>query len=377
MTRASRPALPQGPVGAFAFRQHGRVHRGGRWWRRLLVPVALALAAVLLSSSTFTDLPPPIEVEVAGAFRLMPPGITLGEVRRMLHLRPKAGHLLDVEGVPLVRRKYEGHIEVDAVEASDERVLSDGDRIEVVDGEDRTERLDVIVVDLPGGGVSNPQSHLGTTPGEQVITRGLLSGKLVSSVFRATGPTEVPPAVALTFDDGPWPGSTQRILRILTRFEVKATFFMIGNLVERYPEIVRDVADAGMAIANHTQNHPYDRPFADLPRRQMTAQVVNGHRTLENAGVHSVGFRPPGGSWDQDVVDAAQSVGERTVLWSLDTHDYRGLRAEQIVHVVVREAEPGSIILLHDGGGDRSATARALPKIIKRLRRRGLDFETL
>jgi peptidoglycan/xylan/chitin deacetylase (PgdA/CDA1 family)/sulfur carrier protein ThiS len=344
---------------------------------RILPTAALAVAVVLVTASTPGDLPPPIRVQIEESSRLLPPGTTLAEAADQLRLRPKDGDLVDVDGVPLVRDRYHGHVEVNGQPAGGAHGLVDGDVVLVVDAQDRTEPLHVDVVPVPGGQVSNPQSHLGTTPGEQVITSGRISGKLVSIAFRATGPTDSPPAVALTFDDGPSPVYTSRILQVLRRFDVKATFFMLGYLADRYPDLARKVAAAGHAVGNHTMNHPQSKPFARLPLHQMEGQIEEGHRTLVKLGIDPVAFRPPGGSWDEEVLTAAEELGERTVLWSIDTEDWRGLKPKAIARTVLQEARPGSIILLHDGGGNRSATVKALPKIIKGLEKEGLRFETL
>ena len=380
MIRRSPPARRlDRPRALFSFRRaRGRYRpRVPPLLWRAVPTVALAAAVVLVTASTPGDLPPPIRVRIEGSSRLFPPGTTLDRAADRLRLRPEDGDLVDVDGVPLVRDRYRGHLEINGRPANGGRRLADGDVVAVVDAEDRTEPLHVDVVPVPGGQVANPQSHLGTTPGEQVITSGRISGKLVSIGFRATGPTDSPPAVALTFDDGPSPSYTSRILQILQRFHVQATFFMVGYLADRYPELARDVAAAGHAVGNHTMNHPQSTPFARLPRGEMEAQIEEGHTTLEKLGVNPVAFRPPGGSWDQQVVAAAEELGERTVLWSIDTEDWRGLSPKAIVRAVLQEARPGSIILLHDGGGNRSATVKALPKIIKGLKRKGLGFETL
>lgn len=337
----------------------------------------LVIVFSLFPARSLERLPPPIHVSVEGSVRTLRPDITLGEVRRTLALRPRFGDLVDVEGIPLQKRKFKGHIEVNGVPAGLGVVLADGDVVEVVHAEDRSEHMAVRVVPVPEGQIPNPQTILGVTPGEQVITTGSLSGKLVSAIFRPTGAAQVPHAVALTFDDGPSPQYTLRILRILKRFDAKATFFMVGNLVERYPDIVRRVLRAGMAIGNHSLGHPNAPPFARLGSGELRTQVVGGHRRLDALGVSSQVFRPPGGSWDPAVLETASAVGERTVLWSVDTQDWRSPKPRFVVRGALKGAEPGSIILLHDGGGNRIPTIKALPRIIRGLRKMGLSLETL
>jgi peptidoglycan/xylan/chitin deacetylase (PgdA/CDA1 family) len=184
-------------------------------------------------------------------------------------------------------------------------------------------------------------------------------------------------AVALTFDDGP-SEYTARFVWMLEQLGVPAAFFMVGTEAERYPNLVRLVADAGMAIGNHTYSHPLQKPFAQLPREEIVAEIDRGRAVLRRLGVDPVLFRPPGGTFSTFVVDAAQARGERVVIWSVDTRDWvAGTTADEIAARVLRDVQPGSIILMHDGGGDREATLEALPRIVAGIRSRGLAFVPL
>jgi peptidoglycan/xylan/chitin deacetylase (PgdA/CDA1 family) len=282
-----------------------------------------------------------------------------------------------VEGVPLREDFYPGHLTVNGASADAATPLGPGAVVELVAGVGRVEPVTVDTLRVQAGTLPNPQAYLGTVGGEQIITRGTISGKLVSATFRPTGGTTVRPAVALTFDDGPSPRYTLRILRILRKRRVPATFFVVGYLARRYPEVVERVVESGMSLGNHSMNHPTERPFVDLPAHEIREQIDRGHRVLAGFGAGSVGFRPPGGSWSGVVRDVAAEWGERVILWSVDAEDYAGLAPPVLARRVVREAEPGSIILLHDGGGNRAATVKALPRIINGLRKKGLAFESL
>jgi peptidoglycan-N-acetylglucosamine deacetylase len=338
----------------------------------------VALFVVLVPSVRLADLPPPIFVRVEGSVRVLAPGTTLGQVRRAYELRPESGDLVDVEGVLLEPDVYPGRLSLNGGPASDDDALVDGDEIRVVDGADRTEPLRIVTRTVPGGVIPNPQTYLGTAPGEEIITTGEISGKLVGSELRPTGEADPPRSVALTFDDGPSPTYTPRVLAVLRRFGVPATFFMVGSMVDAHPEEARAVVDAGMAVGNHTYGHPSSPSFADQREGRVREEIERAGSVL--AGIADdveVGlFRPPGGSWDQDVVRVAEEEGLRTVLWSVDSLDWQRPNPELLVRRVMRDVRPGSIILLHDGGGDRSATVTALPEIIRRIRARGLAFET-
>jgi peptidoglycan/xylan/chitin deacetylase (PgdA/CDA1 family) len=123
--------------------------------------------------------------------------------------------------------------------------------------------------------------------------------------------------------------------------------------------------------------HPEDVAATQrqLPVARIRDEIAQGRRTLQPLGIHPVGFRPPGGAASPAVTAAAQELGDRTVLWSADPADWQpGVTSDQLVWRVLAAARPGAIVLLHDGGGDRSATVAALPAIIDGLRRLGLTL---
>ena len=219
----------------------------------------------------------------------------------------------------------------------------------------------------------NPMRSLPTGPARAVLDRGQHSGRLMPVAFHPAAGNQAALPVALTFDDGPWPTSTAQILAILVQRQAPATFFVVGRQVERYPELVRQELAAGMAVGSHSWSHP--QPFDRLPAARVRDELTRGRRTLTPLGIHPVGFRPPGGAASATVLATAQRLGDRTVLWSVDPADWQpGVSADQLVWRVLAAARPGAIVLLHDGGGDRSATVAALPAIIDGLRRLGLTL---
>jgi peptidoglycan-N-acetylglucosamine deacetylase len=230
---------------------------------------------------------------------------------------------------------------------------------------------------VKNGLLGNPQYRVARAPGQELIVRGAISHELVSTRFRALGTERAERAVALTFDDGP-SIYTPRIVAVLRRLHVPATFFTIGFQVDIYPQYVALEREAGMVTGNHTYNHPDVPPFAQLPRRLVVDEIALGAESLQRAGVRPHLFRPPGGSVSEAVVRDAQSLGERIVLWSVDPGDWRkGVSAKQIKAAVLGAVKPGSIVILHDGGGDRTATVRALPLIVRGIRHRGLRLVAL
>lgn len=180
--------------------------------------------------------------------------------------------------------------------------------------------------------------------------------------------------VALTFDDGPWLRTTAQVLEILKKENIKATFFWVGLRLQAHPEIAQQVVAQGHVIGNHTWHHWYrqqDQPTA--------AKEINDTAELiyKTTGTKTLVFRPPGGLLNNGVFDYAKAQNYVTVMWSVDSMDYRPFTAGQLIKNVIRKAEPGSIVLMHDGGGNRAATVEALPQIIAQLKQQGYSFVTV
>jgi peptidoglycan-N-acetylglucosamine deacetylase len=181
-------------------------------------------------------------------------------------------------------------------------------------------------------------------------------------------------AVALTFDDGPG-RDTMAIVRALRALRARGTFYVIGRQIDEEPEALRAIVRSGSAIGNHTWSHPDLRTLSDEAIREQVAATRDAIRRV--AGVDAVTLRPPYGGLDTRVLGALAPLGLATVLWDLDPDDWRGLPADAITRHVLDEAHPGSIILLHDGGGDRAQTLAALPAIVRGLRARGYRLMTV
>lgn len=304
--------------------------------------------------------------------------VARGTTLAKLGVHAPAGNLLAVDGMVLRPGVYPGRVELNGRDAPGSTKLHGGDTITVVRGKDHRERTVRIVTNVPGGEPADPQFFLARTPGRQVEIRGAVSHKLVSVTFQPSGPATPERAVALTFDDGPSPEYTPRILDTLTRLHVRATFFVVGYLADEYRPLVRREVKLGMTVGNHSYNHPLVPAFDALPARLLDDEIALGAASLGHAGVKPTLFRPPEGSFSDVVVQAARAQGERVVLWSVDATDWApGSTAAEIVHRVLSTVHPGSIVILHDGGGDRSATVAALQKIIKGIRARGLRLVAL
>jgi peptidoglycan/xylan/chitin deacetylase (PgdA/CDA1 family) len=180
--------------------------------------------------------------------------------------------------------------------------------------------------------------------------------------------------VALTFDDGPNPPVTDRVLDVLDRYGVPATFFCVGLHAGAHRESLARMAEAGHGIGNHTWSHPF---LPDLSPRELQVQLDRTDEVIDDVtGARPVRlFRPPYGSRSRDVVSVlGREGGPTVVLWDVDPSDWAMPGAPTIARRVLDQARPGSIVLMHDGGGDRSQTAEALPAVIEGLLERGCGF---
>ena len=185
-------------------------------------------------------------------------------------------------------------------------------------------------------------------------------------------------AVALTFDDGP-SEDTERVLDVLDEYGLRATFFMVGRQIERFPQTAQRVVAEGHEVGNHSHSHPI---FLYRTPRETRQQLERAQTVItKTTGIRPRLARPPGGVRTPAYFRAAEKLGLRTVQWDVAGFDWKPRNAKQIAHDVLRRVVPGSIILLHDGDNegkqDRRETVVALPLIIEGLRARGLHVVPL
>lgn len=219
----------------------------------------------------------------------------------------------------------------------------------------------------------------------------LLAGLMASlSVFVPAGnadgsPSPVTPVyrvqtdahlIALTFDDGPHPVYTAKILRLLKEKQVRATFFLNGIQVRKYPGLVRQIVQQGHEVGNHGYRH---RDLTKLSPMEIYQDLSQARRLIERvSGQEVTYFRPMGGKLNQDVMDCAQKLGLQIVLWSVDPKDWDlSNPPANMEKTMVAEATGGDIILLHDGGAHQEAMMRALANVIDRLQQKGFRFVTV
>ncbi|MFD5616093.1 polysaccharide deacetylase family protein [Kitasatospora sp. NPDC127060] len=164
--------------------------------------------------------------------------------------------------------------------------------------------------------------------------------------------------VALTIDDGPDPRYTPQVLALLQQHGIRATFFLIGENAVEHPALVKEIADRGHHIANHTWTHPDLRHMSESAVRdelERTSDLL--HRTT---GRLPTWFRAPGGDFSPVSLRVAADLGLRNMSWSVDPRDWSRPGTSSIIDTVLKDVRPGSIVLNHDGGGDRSQTVAAL-----------------
>lgn len=178
--------------------------------------------------------------------------------------------------------------------------------------------------------------------------------------------------VALTFDDGPHPAYTAKILDILREHKVKATFFVLGNRVKQYPWILRQIVAEGHEIGNHTYDH---RWLTAMDNSLISREIADTQAAIRNAtGYETSLFRPPYGAFRNDTRTVFKEHHLNIVLWNVDTKDWSSHNQDRILANVTNQTRNGSIILCHD---IHKATLDALPSVLKALESRGYEFTTV
>ena len=183
-----------------------------------------------------------------------------------------------------------------------------------------------------------------------------------------------PKVIALTIDDGPSPVYTPQILKLLDKYQVTATFSMIGLQVDAYPGMAREVAAAGHMIANHTWSH---RNLAVLAPVTIADQINRATDAIHTVtGRVPTLFRAPYGAWSPAILQRCAQTGMTPLDWSVDPRDWSRPGVASIVGNIMHNTKTGSIILEHDGGGNRSQTVAALKIVLPRLLAAGYQFTT-
>jgi len=181
--------------------------------------------------------------------------------------------------------------------------------------------------------------------------------------------------VALTYDDGPNPPYTNQLLDLLERHQVKATFFVIGQIIEKHPETIRLILSKGHELGNHSYSHKsliFENPWF------IRSEIEKTDRLLRQLGVkQEIHFRAPYGRKLLVLPYILAKMQKKNILWNLDSKDYEASNSEMIENYVLEQVRPGSIILMHDGGGERSRTVAATEMLIRKLQEKGYTLKTV
>ncbi|MGC4866856.1 polysaccharide deacetylase family protein [Micromonospora sp. DT53] len=184
------------------------------------------------------------------------------------------------------------------------------------------------------------------------------------------------PRLALTFDDGPDPRYTPQVLALLREYDVHATFCVVGENAQNHPDLVQSIVNEGHTLCNHSWHH-------DVGLGARSADAIRSDLLRTNAAIRAavpnapiVWYRQPGGAWTYPVVSVARQLGMTPLHWSVDPSDWDLPGASKITATVVSQAQPGSVVLLHDAGGDRQGTVDALRRILPDLTAR-FELEAL
>jgi len=188
--------------------------------------------------------------------------------------------------------------------------------------------------------------------------------------------------VALTFDDGPSPVWTPKILDELKKAGVKATFFMLGDHVEKYPEIAKRVAQEGHEIENHSYDH---HVLFYYKMEELEKEIKDTEKIIQDvAGQTTRYFRPPKAWLTDQEKKKIKEMGYEIILWSLNSKDWVTFDDKYIIKYILRNIRPGDIILFHDSGGvfsieggDRKETVKTIPRLVEKLKERGYKFVTV
>ncbi|WP_344633791.1 polysaccharide deacetylase family protein [Streptomyces glaucosporus] len=219
----------------------------------------------------------------------------------------------------------------------------------------------------------------------RLATSVLLSAGLCLGTLTAAGPAQAVDGtvvtstqsggrtVSFTFDDGPDPTHTPRLLEVLRRHGVKATFCLWGDHVRQYPHLVRQIAAEGHRLCNHTMSHQDMGGWSQQQIRQNLEQTNNLIRQAA-PGAQITYFRAPYGNWGQSPQVAA-SLGMQPLGWRLAINDWQPPGTGELVRRIMQGVTPGAVVLMHDGGGDRSQTVSAVDQTIPQLRAQGYSFD--
>ncbi|MEG0072292.1 MAG: polysaccharide deacetylase family protein [Raoultibacter sp.] len=341
----------------------------------------------------------PINVTVNGVEQQLGGAKNLSAVLEEGFAKPLPGNFIAVDGSLIEEGKGQPFSATINKEASMDANthLANGDSIEITDGADITEEattadktIPIEVVEQGTGAI-----HRVTQPGQEGVSStmtGKVSGKTVTKDTTEMQPriyekyavdTQGDKVICLTFDDGPWPGSTENILDVLKKYDAKATFFVLGErIVDQGTTLVKRQSDEGHQVCTHSFDHARGSGqgvnMSFMTPEEQIAEVTKGQEAISGATGKEASkvFRAPGGNFPLSVWQNVESLITAEIGWNIDSGDWRRPGAE-VVASSLTSAAPGDVFLCHDGGGDRSQTLEALKQALPVLKEKGYRFITI
>lgn len=181
--------------------------------------------------------------------------------------------------------------------------------------------------------------------------------------------------IAITFDDGPHPVNTKKILDVLDKYNVKSTFFVIGVNAKNYPSSLREIVERGHEIGNHTYSHSV---LKSMSEDRIKKEITDTEDTLNGiCNLTPELLRPPCGLYDGSLINVAKKLDYKIVLWTIDTNDWAHNSVDNIVKEILKSVKSGDIILFHDYITGKNNTPEALEIIIPRLQKMGFNIVTV
>ena len=368
----------------------------------VVVAVVLLLGVLAAALWLFVLRPKPITVVVNGERISATANDTVSMLVDKGYAKPTPGNLVAVDGSLLTEGAGGAYTAtINGEPAEPDTKLVDQATVEIGNGSDVTEDYTTTEQAIPFG-TSNSDTSFSAywngsihrmsdgVDGVETVKTGNVSGISVTEV--TTPPVDGgyhiytvqtdDPVIALTFDDGPWPETTEQILDILQQYDAKATFFTIGNQIANYSSSVKRAYDMGCEICTHTWDHAAGSgqgvSIAKMSPDEQVSEVTRGMEAIKQAtGADAPRIlRAPGGNFYGDVITNLWSLLDAEIGWDVDTEDWSRPGVEAIYERIL-SVRPGQVILMHDGGGDRSQTVEALRQAMPVLVERGYRFVTI
>jgi peptidoglycan/xylan/chitin deacetylase (PgdA/CDA1 family) len=211
----------------------------------------------------------------------------------------------------------------------------------------------------------------GQEPGTMSFLNSVVGPVLFPSILWNTRES----SVHLTFDDGPHPSATPKVLDILGRRGIRATFFLVGENIRQHPALAKEIKSCGHTVGSHSLSH---QPLFLKSIGYQRDQIEGANSVFEKIlDLSPQFFRPPFGYFDFRTLRVAREAGQKVVMWNLDPHDFDPSRSQTIVQVVLNRVTPGSIVLLHDNERTVTVVSQYLDLMLDRLEQRGSKFSSL